>query len=54
MSLPQVGISCVKLDGSMDLKLRDRMIDTFTRDPNCRVSGDYRNCLGLLTENVSN
>ncbi|GJP76840.1 hypothetical protein CLOP_g7292 [Closterium sp. NIES-67] len=35
--LHQVGIRCVKLDGSMTMDARDRIISTFTRDADCRV-----------------
>lgn len=29
----QVGVKCVKLDGSMTMQVRDHMINTFTNDP---------------------
>eukprot|EP00850_Spirogloea_muscicola_P001861 SM000007S20821 [mRNA] locus=s7:472696:479059:+ [translate_table: standard] len=35
--LKQVGIVCVKLDGSMTMEARDRMIKAFTDDPDCKV-----------------
>ncbi|GIM01563.1 hypothetical protein Vretimale_6353, partial [Volvox reticuliferus] len=35
--LEQVGIRCVRLEGSMALEVRDRMIAAFTNDPNVRV-----------------
>ncbi|CAI5527491.1 unnamed protein product [Closterium sp. Naga37s-1] len=35
--LHQVGVRCVKLDGSMTMDARDRIISTFTRDADCRV-----------------
>lgn len=33
----QVGWRCVKLDGSMSIDARDRMINTFSHDPDCKV-----------------
>ena len=33
----QVGIRCVKLEGSMSLEQRSRAIDSFTHDPSVRV-----------------
>jgi len=33
----QVGWKCVKLDGSMSMEARDRMINTFSHDPDCKV-----------------
>lgn len=35
--LEQVGIKCVKLEGSMAVDLRERMINSFTHDPDVRV-----------------
>ncbi|CAI6001285.1 unnamed protein product [Closterium sp. NIES-64] len=35
--LHQVGVRCVKLDGSMTMDARNRIISTFTRDADCRV-----------------
>ncbi|GLI66752.1 hypothetical protein VaNZ11_010704 [Volvox africanus] len=35
--LDQVGIRCVRLEGSMTLEVRDRMIAAFTNDPGVRV-----------------
>lgn len=35
----QVGVRCVRLEGSMTLEQRDRMIDAFTHDPS--VSGGW-------------
>ena len=35
--LEQTGVSCVKLEGSMSLEQRDRVLDRFTRDPDVRV-----------------
>jgi hypothetical protein len=33
----QVGIQCVKLEGSMSLEVRNKMIQTFNNDPNVTV-----------------
>ena len=33
----QTGIKCVRLQGSMSMDHRDRMIDQFTNDPNVKV-----------------
>ncbi len=35
--LAQVGIHCVRLEGSQSLDQRDRAISTFTHDPSVRV-----------------
>lgn len=35
-SLTQVGIKCVRLEGSMALDVRERMINTFTNDAEVR------------------
>ena len=32
-ALGQVGVRCVRLEGSMSMEARDRMIDAFTNDP---------------------
>ena len=32
-----MGIRCVRLEGSMAMDMRERMIDKFTHDPNVRV-----------------
>lgn len=31
--LAQTGVACVRLEGSMDVSVRERMIDAFTHDP---------------------
>ena len=33
----QTGVKCVRLQGSMTMDHRDRMIDQFTNDPDVRV-----------------
>ena len=33
----QTGVKCVRLQGSMSMDLRDRMIDQFTNDPKVKV-----------------
>ena len=33
----QVGIQCVRLEGSMSMEQRDRMIASFTTDPGVKV-----------------
>lgn len=35
--LAQCGIRCVRLQGSMSIPQRDRVIDTFSNDPEVRV-----------------
>lgn len=35
--LEKAGIKCVKLDGSMSMEHRDRMIQDFTNDPDVKV-----------------
>ena len=35
--LASAGVRCVKLEGSMTVQARDRVIDTFRADPHCTV-----------------
>jgi DNA repair protein RAD16 len=37
--LEKAGIKCVKLDGSMSMEHRDKMIQDFTNDPDVKVGG---------------
>lgn len=37
MAILQTGVRCVRLQGSMSMDHRDRMIDAFTNDPDVRV-----------------
>lgn len=46
--LEQVGIVCVRLEGSMSVEQRERHIEAFSNDPRVKVRLNARHVLCLL------